>query len=137
MSRLLILENVKMLRGFLHNKCPRIKIILIGEQEEEIEVIIDTGFNGYLALSEDIATRLKLHATGAVGSSTIADGSTSPYVSYLGKISYNDMRIDTEIEVQPKAKRLLGMSLLEELDLSLFVDIKNKSVELDRSGKVR
>ncbi len=126
-----------MLHGFLSNRCPKIKIRLIGELEDEIEVIVDTGFNGYLALSEEIATKLKLHATGAVGSSTIADGSSSPYVSYLGKVSYNDMRIDTEVEVQPKAKSLLGMNLLQELELSLFVDIQAGRVDLDRAGKIR
>jgi clan AA aspartic protease len=125
-----------MLLGFFHNKCPRIKIILVGTSQEEVEVIIDNGFNGYLTLPEAIAERIGLKATGGIGSSTIADGSSSPYISYLGKVIYNDTRIDTEIEVQPHCKILLGTSLLEELGLSLFVDVRTGRVELNPSSRL-
>jgi clan AA aspartic protease len=109
---------------------------LVGTIEEEIEVIIDTGFNGYLTLPEPIAKRIGLKPTGGIGSSTIADGSSSPYISYLGKVICNGARVDTEIEVQPNCKMLLGMALLEELGLSLFVDVGANRVELNASGRM-
>lgn len=133
MSLRLISANERMLPGFFKNKCPRIKIVLEGISNEEIEVLIDTGFNGYLTLPESVAARIGLQQTGGVGSSTVADGSSSPYISYLGKAIYNGKRIDTEIEVQPDCKILLGMSLLEEFGLNLFVDLLANRVELNDS----
>ena len=125
-----------MLRGFLHNKCPYIKVVLVGTSEEEIEVLVDTGFNGYLTLPEELAVKLGLTKTNAVTSSSMADGSSSPSIIYRGTVVYNDMHIlNTIVEVQPQCKTLLGMSLLAELGLNLFIDLGANRVELDTSGK--
>ncbi len=35
-----------MLRGFLHNKCPRIHITAEGTSGKYVEVLVDTEFNG-------------------------------------------------------------------------------------------
>lgn len=126
-----------MLRGYLHNKCPHITVRLIGSSEaEDMDVLVDTGFNGYLTLPEAVVSRLGFTRTGIVSSSRMADGSLSAHIVYIGKIMYNDTRIDIEIDVQPNCKILLGTSLLEELGLSLFVDVKSDRVELNETGRL-
>lgn len=122
-----------MLRGFFKNNCPYITITLAGDtSSKEIDVLVDTGFNGYLTLPEHIAQEIGLVAMG-VGSSIIADGSSSPYIDYRGTAIYNNKRIITDVEVQPHCKILLGMALLDALKLNLFVDLQAERVELNSS----
>ena len=118
-----------MLRGFFQNNCPYIKLIVVGSTgEKEITALLDTGFNGYLTLPESDCAEIGLERVG-VGSSTVADGSSSPYIDYRGKAICNGERIIIDIESQPKCKILFGMSLLKELHLNLFVDIEADRVE--------
>ena len=123
-----------MLRGFFKNNCPYIRITVVGSLDSrEIDVLVDTGFNGYLTLPEQIAKELGLESTGVIGSSTIADGSSSPYMDFRGKVLCNDKRVVTDIEVQPNCKILLGMSLLKALGLNLFIDLDAERIELNQS----
>ena len=69
-----------MLRGFFRNKCPYIRIIVAGTSEEEVEVLVDTGFNGSLTLPEHLAIKLGLENTNVIYSSTTAVGSFSPSI---------------------------------------------------------
>ncbi len=126
-----------MLHGFFHNKCPRTKIVLVGESgEEKIDALVDTGFNGFLSVPEVIAKSIGLEFTQAIESSTIADGSSSPSLIYRGKVVYDGSRVDILIDVQPNCKILLGTALLEELQLSLFVDVAMSRIEFNPSGRV-
>lgn len=127
-----------MLRGFFRNNCPVITLTLAGTSSETIEAIVDTGFNGSLTLPEHLAVRLGLTNTGAVSSSSIADGSSSPSIIYLGTAVCEGVRVlNTIVEVQPTCKTLLGMSLLKQLNLNLFVDLEADRVELNTSSKIK
>ena len=125
-----------MFRGFLRNKCPWVRITVVGREEGAVEAIVDTGFNGYLTLPEEIAKRIGLTFTGSINSGTIADGSTSASSVYIGKVICDNSRTDILVDVQPNCKILLGTALLEELGLSLFVDIVANRVELNPSSRV-
>jgi clan AA aspartic protease len=125
-----------MLRGYFHNKCPRTKLTIVGTEEIEVEAIVDTGFNGYLTLPEHIAERIGLQFTNAISSATVADGSTSPSLVYSGKIIYDNSRVNVLIDVQPQCNILMGTALLEEFNLSLFVDVALERVEFNHSGRV-
>jgi clan AA aspartic protease len=123
-----------MQRGYFKNKCPRIKILIEGPTaSEEVEALVDTGFSDYLTIPTEVADRVGLTEIVAVGFSVLADGSSSPSVSYLGRAIFNNTRVVTAIEVQPHCKVLLGMSLLDAFGLNLFVDLKADRVELNQS----
>ena len=136
MNQLLIFVKIKMLNGYFRdNKCPLTTIIVVGTKgEEEVEAIVDTGFNGYLTIPHFIARRVGMEFTNAISSSSIADGSSSPSLIYTGKIVYDNSRIDILFDVQENCKVLLGTALLEELGLTLFVDVTARRVEFNKTG---
>ena len=124
-----------MLPGYFLNGLPRIKLTLVGTAEDEIEVIVDTGFNGALTLNSNDAKRLGLLDRKIIESSKIADGSNSPFLIHTGTVIYNNKRIEnTVVEVQPECKTLLGMTLLKQLGLNLFVDPGANKVVLNPTG---
>lgn len=126
-----------MLNGYFRDNCPRTTITVIGTTgEEEVEAIVDTGFNGYLTLPKNIAERIGMEDTNAVSSSTIADGSVSPSLIYSRKIVFDNSRVTILVDVQPKCKILFGMALLEELGLTLFVDVTAQKIIFDVAGKI-
>jgi clan AA aspartic protease len=124
-----------MLRGYFLNGCPRVKLIIVGTSEIEVEAIIDTGFNGHLTLPQHIVDRLGLKFY-TVSSAIVADGSMSPSSVYMGKLVFGDSRTDVLIDVQPQCNILMGTALLEELSLSLFVDVALERIEFNHSGRV-
>ncbi|TMA89169.1 MAG: clan AA aspartic protease [Deltaproteobacteria bacterium] len=88
-------------------------------QEQEIEAIIDTGFDGWLSLPSSLVVRLGLvwHRRGRA---LLADGSESVFDIYEATVDWDgEMRripVD-EVETVP----LLGMSLLEGYELTVQV----------------
>lgn len=88
-------------------------------QEQEIEAIIDTGFDGWLSLPSSLVVRLGLvwHRRGRA---LLADGSESVFDIYEATVDWDgEMRripVD-EAETVP----LLGMSLLEGYELTVQV----------------
>ena len=124
-----------MLSGYFRNSCPYTTITVVGSTgSKEVEAIIDTGFNGFLTLPQDIADSIGMEYTKAVSSSIVADGSTSPSLIYKGKMIYDSSRVDLLIDVQKHCKILLGTALLEELKLSLYIDVVAQRVIFDRTG---
>ncbi len=112
-------------------------MVLVGDTDQkEVDVLVDTGFNGYLTVPKLIADTIGMKNTGAVSSSTVADGSTSPSLVYQGKVVYDGSRTDVFVDVQPDCKLLLGMALLEEFGLTLYVDVTAKKVEFNSTGSV-
>ena len=110
-------------------------MVIVGAEEEEIEAIVDTGFNGHLTLPQHIVDRLGL-VFYTVSSAIVADGSVSPSSVYMGKLVFDGSRTDVLIDVQPNCNILLGTALLEEWGLSLFVDAGKKCVEFNQTGRV-
>ena len=88
-------------------------------QEQEIEAIIDTGFDGWLSLPSSLVVRLGL-VWRRRGRALLADGSESVFDIYEATVDWDgEMRripVD-EVETVP----LLGMSLLEGYELTVQV----------------
>jgi predicted aspartyl protease len=129
-------------RGRFVNNCPCIVVVVEGPLgSQEVEVIIDSGDGGSLTLPEEIAQRIGLSEVYSIGYATMANGSASSCRGYSdGTVIYNNTRVHTVIDVltdrkdeHSKSKILMGMDLLSELGLSLFIDLKADRVELDVS----
>ena len=86
-----------------------------GGQEQEIEAIIDTGFNGFLILPPALVTSLNLPPLGR-GRATLANGNEEVFHIYESTVIWDGQPRTVEtnaIGVEP----LVGMSLLHEHDL--------------------
>ena len=67
-----------------------------------------------------------------VSSGIVADGSESPCLVCLGKVKYNDTRVDTTIELQPDCRPLLGTQLLKDLGLRFIVDATKEEFSIEQ-----
>jgi clan AA aspartic protease len=88
-------------------------------QEQEIEAIIDTGFDGWLSLPSSLVARLGL-VWRRRGRALLADGSESVFDIYEATVDWDGeaRRIPVdEAETVP----LVGMSLLEGYELTVPV----------------
>lgn len=88
-------------------------------QDQEIEAIIDTGFDGWLSLPSSIVAQLAL-TWRQRGRALLADGSESVFDIYEATVDWDGelRRIPVdEAETVP----LIGMSLLEGYELSIQV----------------
>jgi clan AA aspartic protease len=88
-------------------------------QDQEIEAIIDTGFDGWLSLPSSIIAQLAL-TWRQRGRALLADGSESVFDIYEATVDWDGelRRIPVdEAETVP----LVGMSLLEGYELSIQV----------------
>ncbi|MDO8518201.1 MAG: hypothetical protein Q7S26_02845 [bacterium] len=109
--------------------CVEIEILGSGETVRKVEVIVDTGFNGYLTLPYEEAFPVGLTLDG-IGSGKVADGNFSPYLSCTGTVLCGGERVRVSIDVQPNSRALLGTALLKDLGFALTVDPTKETVEL-------
>ena len=84
-----------------------LKIIGSNREQETVEAIIDTGFNGDLTLSSDLIYRLKFQPVGN-RHVTLGDGSLD---MYLGKVLWHGQEREVLV-LQSEGDSLVGMSLL-------------------------
>lgn len=82
----------------------------INGQEEDIEAVIDTGFNDYLTLPKSLVSRLAL-PFAAPTQATLADGSTIRLDCYQATIIWNEQP-RTILALEAEGGSLIGMSLL-------------------------
>ncbi len=111
------------MQGKFKDNFPQIEIELIGDRASKlVSVILDTGYDGGLAVphSEEIAN-LGLELRG-VSSGILADGSSSPCTTYVGKVLFGNKRIRVIVEVQSGGGHLLGLGLLRDMGCSLEVN---------------
>ena len=81
-----------------------------GREQETIEAVIDTGFNGYLVLSRIFADRLELQLAGN-RRATLGDGHSIVLDAYLGTAIWHG-RECAILVLQAEGGPLIGMSLL-------------------------
>ncbi len=84
-------------------------------ERQEIEVIIDTGFNGFLTLPHAVIVRLALPYLGR-GRAILADGREVLLEIYEGVVVWDGQPRAVEADATPGAA-LLGMGMLEGNDL--------------------
>ena len=98
-----------------------VRLVVHGEEviAKEIEVVIDTGFSGWLSLPPSLIAQLEL-AYRRRGLATLADGSEILYSIYEGTVEWQEtirrIPID-EAETDP----LIGMALLQGYELNIEV----------------
>ena len=89
-----------------------IELEIVGSEQrrEKVEAVIDTGFNGYLTLSSDVVSRLKLQLAGN-RRATLGDGHTVVLDVYLANVVWHGNEREV-LALQTEGGPLVGMSLL-------------------------
>ena len=111
-----------MIEGFVNaNYEPVISLPVQGPagQAREIDVVIDTGYNGYLTLPPVLVAELGLPVLGD-GEATLADGSEAAFDVYGVTALWDGQPRYVETDAVGSTP-LVGMSLLDEHDLSIQV----------------
>jgi clan AA aspartic protease len=87
-----------------------ISLEIQGIRRDDFDVVVDTGFNGYLTLPKHIIDNLGLLRFGQ-RRVALGDGSVVPLVAYLATVSWHSVRKEVLV-LQADGSPLLGMSLL-------------------------
>ena len=96
-----------------------LEIVGSNRRNETIEVAIDTGFDGYLALPRNIVKRLKLQLAEN-RRATLGDGNTVVLDVYLAKVLWHSQEREILV-LQAEGGPLVGMSLLNGNRVELMV----------------
>ncbi len=95
-------------------------------QSQEIEAVIDTGYNGFLTLPPALVTELGLVYRDR-SRATLADGSEAFFDMYDVAVLW-DSRLRSTRASSADATPLIGMRLLDRYDLSIQVRIGGRVV---------
>ncbi len=89
-----------------------IELEIIGsiQEKEKVEGVIDTGFNGYLTLPNDLISYLKLHLAGS-RHVTLGDGNVVVLDMYFAKVLWHGQEKEVLV-LRADGGPLIGMSLL-------------------------
>ena len=85
-------------------------VIGCGNLRVEIDVVIDTGFNGFLTLDTSVIQTLQLASAGS-RRATLADGSVVALPVYLGNVEWHG-EVREVLVIGAAGGALAGMSLL-------------------------
>jgi clan AA aspartic protease len=86
-------------------------------QQQEIQVVIDTGFTGWLTLPPALITALGLPWL-TKGQALLANGQTETFDIYIATLLWDDQRLRVMVDAA-ETDPLLGMSLLLGYDLHI------------------
>ncbi len=103
-------------------------VIASGDAVQERFFIIDTGFSGFLQVSENIAMELNLDTKGVM-TVRLANGSTedAPVSTIRAFVGEKDGHVDVLIlNTQP----LMGIKFLKKFGCMLNLDCKNEKVSI-------
>jgi clan AA aspartic protease len=106
--------------GFVNaERQPVIQVLVRGPSglEQEVEAVVDTGFDQALTLPFSLIAALGL-VLAARGQVNLADGSTEEFDIYLGTVLLDGRPLDIEIEAV-EVPPLVGMSLLDGYDVHI------------------
>ena len=112
------------------NREATIELEVIGSNQrtEKVEAVIDTGFNGYLTLPNDLINYLKLQRAGS-RSVTLGDGNVVVLDMYLAMVLWHGQQREV-LALQADGGPLIGMSLLYGNRVMLEV-VENGAVTID------
>jgi clan AA aspartic protease len=119
-----------MIRGTIRNREAIIELGVagLGQPAVQIEAVIDTGYNGYLTLPDDLVTALQLPFAGH-RRGRLADGSVTRLDVYLASVVWHGRQKDVLIS-QADGTPLIGMALLEGSRLTMdVIDDGDVSIE--------
>ena len=87
----------------------------------DIEAVVDTGFNGFLMVSPEVATELALPFVNMMRG-ILADGSWVDYPVHDATVLWDGQLIDVEADITGSTP-LIGMLLLDGYRLTIDVEI--------------
>jgi predicted aspartyl protease len=90
------------------------------------ELIVDTGFNGALAVPHALARQIALEYAG-VGNFTLATGKSAELPIYTGTVRIGRKRCETWFIL---GDGLVGMEFLAETSSQLLLDLENGALEI-------
>ncbi len=90
-------------------------------REEELEAVVDTGFNGWLSLPPALIAMLGLPFRRR-GRAQLADGSDSLFDIYEGAVMWDGQLRRTAID-EADTDPLVGMSLMYGYDLGMQIEV--------------
>ena len=88
---------------------------------DPLEVVIDTGFNGDLALPRDVVRRLGLAYRGHFNF-TLATGEVARLPNYEGVVPWHGRTLEVEI-LETESESLLGMELLMGSKITIHAQV--------------
>lgn len=108
-----------MISGRVRNREAIIELEIAGPSPppQQVEAVIDTGYNGYLTLSGHLVTILQLPFAGH-RRGTLADGSIIRLDVYMASVDWHGQQKDVLIS-QAEGTPLIGMSLLQGSRLTI------------------
>ncbi len=113
-----------MIKGFFRNGCPFIKILVEGVN---IEAMIDTGFNGYLMLSQRLIDELDLEQIG-FSDYTTASGERKQTKIYKAIVELLNRKIEVSVISTDIDISLAGMDLFDKF--RIVVEKGKNNVEI-------
>lgn len=118
-----------------------ISLTVLNEEKnisENIEFLIDTGFNGFLQITEDIISRLQLDVTSKAKSRGF-DGVEREVGITATKVRLLDQDISNfPIQITiPGGACLIGTSLLSGIKKMLIIDFDNQVITITGSNRVK
>ena len=98
-----------------------INLVVIGPtgRDETVEAVIDTGFDGYLALPPAVIARLEL-PWRRLGTMMLGDGSTGQFDVHEGGVIWDDQVVRVAVEAVDICP-LVGMALLANYELKIEI----------------
>ncbi len=127
--------------GYLDKSgAPAIKVSISGplpNSSQEFEVIIDTGFSGFVSMPilQVFPLGLILYGTTSV---TFADGSTGVKLTALGGVTVEGVhKVGVIILEQASTEILVGMDFLKTFEMSLFVHTPGPLIALVADADVK
>lgn len=100
-----------MIAGAVTEWDPKVELTIIGPTETITEeAVVDTGYNGDLALSAEMIQRLRLRYL-AVGKATLADGSSSRSTIFDALVLWDGEERSVNV-YEMGSETLIGMGLL-------------------------
>jgi clan AA aspartic protease len=118
---------------------PLLPLALLGGTEngagrgEEVEAVIDTGFDGELTLQEATIRRLGYPYSGSAGG-TLADGSEVQFDFYEGRIFWHGVERAVAV-IGAEGQPLIGMGLLGGSRLTLDAEPGGEVLVEDLAGE--
>lgn len=97
---------------------PLIRLHVKGQDEEEIEAWLDTGFDGFLMLPLEIVRRLGLEVSVVVDIE-LADGSQVEAQSYDAVINWQGQLHQIQV-IETQGRMLAGLRLLRNQELRVW-----------------
>ena len=110
-----------MIRGTVTRYEGIVRLSVFGQrgQREEVEAIVDTGYDGFLTLPPAMIRELELRWI-TYGDATLADGREIEFDVHEGEILWNRRRVVIPIDSSDSTP-LIGMRLLEGFEVTLQV----------------